>query len=85
MTTDTYTELSPLENDLVDVVEAAKNGGFSVSSTFARTKAHMVAMAASQQLITTRVCSNAYGSLWMPTVAGLKYLSEIELVGESDD
>lgn len=72
-------ELSAVEDALVTVVLEAKTSAFTTSSEFARKNATMVAMAASQQLITTKVHANVYGKAWLPTVLGLKMLSEVEL------
>lgn len=78
-------ELSAIEDKLVDVVLEAQTGRFTVSSDFARQNAEYVAMAASMQLITTRIHMNAFGRQWVPTVLGLKLLSEVELDEEDND
>jgi hypothetical protein len=49
-----------------------------VKSDFARAQADVVAMAASQQLITTRVGPNVYAGAWQITAKGLRYLNETE-------
>lgn len=81
-TTDTR-ELTAIENKLVDVILEARTKRFSVSGDFARANAAYVAMAASQQLITTKIHADVYGREWVPTVLGLRFLSEIEL-GEDE-
>lgn len=77
-------ELSPVEDALVTVVLEARNGGFSVSNDFARRNSAIVAMAACRQLITTQVHRDVFGKVWLPTVAGLKMLNEVDL-GEDDE
>jgi hypothetical protein len=49
-----------------------------VSSNFARQQASYIAMAASMQLITTRVSSGVYRGAWNITPKGLSWLRETE-------
>jgi hypothetical protein len=49
-----------------------------VKSRFARDNAGIIAMAASKQLITTRVGPNTYGGAWQITGSGLRYVNETE-------
>jgi hypothetical protein len=50
----------------------------TVSSNFARTNALYIGMAASMQLITTRVASGVYRGAWNATPKGLAWLNETE-------
>jgi hypothetical protein len=52
------------------------DGGFTVMSDFAQRNMVYVAMAASLQLITTRVEKNTYGRVWRITSKGLRWLNE---------
>jgi hypothetical protein len=49
-----------------------------VSSNFARQQASYIAMAASMQLITTRVSSGVYRGAWNITPKGLSWLRETD-------
>ncbi len=51
------------------------NGGISLASDFARKHMAHVAMAASLQLLTTRVASE-FGRKWRITSKGLRWLNE---------
>ena len=72
-------ELSALEDALVDVLLEANTRRLTVSSDFAREHAAIVAMAASQGLITTKIHLGLYGRYWVPTLLGLRLLNEVEL------
>jgi hypothetical protein len=50
----------------------------SVRSNTARSNADIIAMAASMQLITTRVAANHYANDWQITTKGLTWLRETE-------
>lgn len=50
----------------------------TVKGDFARTHADIIAMAASMQLITTRVGPNAYAGAWQITAKGLRHVNENE-------
>jgi hypothetical protein len=58
------------------VVREAWSDGFTVMSNFAQRHMEYVAMAASMQLITTRVDKNMYGRFWRITSKGLRWLNE---------
>ena len=64
---------------LAKVIIEAHRHGFSVQSDFARKQADYVAMAASMDLISTRIFGNAYGRIWRPTVGGLTFLQAIDV------
>lgn len=49
-----------------------------VKSRIARYNADIIAMAASKNLITTRVGPEVYGGGWQITAKGLRYLNETE-------
>lgn len=53
-------------------------GVVTVSSNFARAHALYIGMAASMQLITTRVSSTVYRGAWNITPKGLSWLNETE-------
>jgi hypothetical protein len=57
-------------------LEEAWSTGFTVQSATARTHAEVVAMAASLQLITTRVNAQVFSRNWQITNKGLRYLNE---------
>jgi hypothetical protein len=59
---------------LTDVLKRAWTKPFSTKSDFARTNADIIALAASDGLITTRVATGMYGREWLVTAAGLKRL-----------
>jgi hypothetical protein len=50
----------------------------TVSSNFSRKHALYIGMAASMQLITTRVSSGVYRGAWNATPKGLSWLNETE-------
>lgn len=51
---------------------------FKTKSDFARKHADIIAMAASDGLITTRIATGLYGRSWGVTVAGLKHLENLK-------
>lgn len=59
--------------------------GFAVQSNFARENAGRVAMAASMQLITTRIAEGIYNGTWQITAKGIRLLNELDLVTEEDE
>lgn len=67
---------SPVNDKLTVVLDEAHRTGFTVSSVFARANAETVAMAASLQLITTRVTSEVFSRYWQITNKGLRTLNE---------
>lgn len=58
------------------VLEEAWTSGFTVMSDFAQANMALVAMAASMQLITTRVSSGVFSRSWQITAKGLRFLNE---------
>lgn len=50
--------------------------GFTVQCDYARSNAELVAMAASLQLITTRVNRDVFSREWQITTKGLMWLNE---------
>lgn len=50
----------------------------TVKSAFARDQADIVAMAASMQLITTRVGPGVFSAEWQVTAKGLRFVNENE-------
>lgn len=74
-----------IEDKLGPIVYKAWSEGFSVSSNFARQYAGHVGMAASMQLITTRITKNVYGSVWQITAKGIRVLNELEWVDTIED
>lgn len=61
------------------IVHRAWKTGFTVSSNLAKDQAALVAMAASMQLISTRVTSTVYSREWQVTGKGLRWLNETEV------
>lgn len=51
---------------------------FSVKSTYARTNAEIVAMAASLHMLTTKTGVSTFASEWQITNTGLSWLNEKE-------
>lgn len=74
-----------IEKDLVPVLMRAWQTGFTVQSDFARQNAHMVAMAASMQLVTNRVTEGVYSRDWQITAKGIRLLNELELIEDDGD
>lgn len=76
-----------IEDELGPILYEAWKNGFAVQSNFARTNAGHVAMAASMQLITTRVSEGIYSSVWQITAKGIRLLNEIDFgwTSEEDD
>jgi hypothetical protein len=60
----------PLQK-LNDVLRRAWQSPFSVKSDFARANAGLVALAASQGLLTTRLDRENYGTRWLITPVGI--------------
>jgi hypothetical protein len=71
-----------IEDDLAPILFKAWKEGFAVSSNFARQNAGPVAMAASMQLITTKVSASVYSSNWQITAKGIRLLNELELIDD---
>lgn len=67
-----------MDTGLLEVVQEAHRYGFTCKSDFARRQAAYVAMAASLQLISTKVTNGIYSLEWRPTVQGLMFLNEME-------
>lgn len=66
--------------NIVHVLDRAWKIPFSTKSDFAREHADVVAMAASDGLVTTKIAEGFYGRRWMITPKGLSHL--YTLVGE---
>lgn len=66
------------------MLECAWLAPFSTKSDFAREHADMVAMAASDGFITTRIAAGLYGRQWNITPQGLKHLWMVEGIGTDD-
>jgi hypothetical protein len=74
-----------IEEELAPILFKAWKDGFAVSSNFAREKAGTVAMAASMQLITTKVTGSVYSSNWQITAKGIRLLNELDLLENDND
>lgn len=61
-----------------DALDHIWRNSVSVKGVFARDFADIIAMAASMQLITTRVGPGCFGGAWQITAKGLKYVNETE-------
>lgn len=77
--------LSPTDAGLITVIHEAYKRGFSIASNFARENIAYVAMAASMQMITTKVTKDVYSREWRPTTMGLALLAEMELEDDNDE
>lgn len=65
-----------VEEQLITLLDEAWKNGFTVQSGIARSQAEAVAMAASLQLITTRVNRDVFSREWQITAKGLRWLNE---------
>lgn len=63
---------------MFQVLARAWAGGFTTKSTFARDAASMVAIAATENLITTKLTDELWGNRWLITADGLSFLKELE-------
>lgn len=76
MTGRARTKEASVNERLLPVLDEAWRYGFAVSSNFARANAELVGMAASLQLITTRVTKDVFSREWQITSKGLRWLNE---------
>ena len=67
---------------LVEVLTRAWMAPFKTKSDFARMNADVVAMAASDGFITTRIATGLYGPRWLITAKGIAHLQRIN--GDED-
>jgi chromosome segregation and condensation protein ScpB len=58
------------------LLEHAWSKGFTIMSDYAQRHMELVAMAASLQLITTRVNKDVFSREWQITAKGLRWLNE---------
>jgi hypothetical protein len=58
------------------LLERAWTHGFTIMSDYAQQNMELVAMAASLQLITTRVNRDVFSREWQITAKGLRWLNE---------
>jgi len=56
----------------------ALDGGFTTKSKFSRDMANIVAIAATEGLITTRLSEEHWGNTWFLTEDGYEFMKEIE-------
>ena len=63
----------------------AGDRGFTTKSKFARDFATVIAIAATEELITTRLSETTWGNTWMLTDYGFEYMMELESVLEFTD
>lgn len=68
-----------VEKQLLAMLDYAWQEGFTVQSDYARRNAEVVAMAASLQLITTRVNRDVFSRQWQITAKGHRWLNEAKL------
>ena len=69
-----------IEDRLAPILHEAWKSGFAVQSNFCRANANLVAMAASMQLVTTRITEGVYGSTWQITAKGIRLLNELNYI-----
>lgn len=62
------------------VLKQAQLGGFTTKSKFARDAATIIAVAATEDLITTKLSDEEWGNIWFLTEFGGEYLRELENV-----
>ena len=60
------------------VLVKAWDTGFKTKSKFARDFATIIALAATENLITTRLADDVWGNTWLINDLGLEYMKEIE-------
>jgi len=70
-----------IEKQLIKLLDYAWQDGFEVQSRYFREHAELVAMAASLQLITTRVNRDVFSSTWQITAKGHRWLNEAKELG----
>ena len=63
---------------IYEVITMARVKPFTTKSDFARSYATVVAMAAVEGLITTKINDTTYGNVWLVTGNGMEYLEELE-------
>lgn len=68
------TRLETTGATLTEVIEKAWKSPFKTKSDYARLNADVIAMAASDGYLTTRVAAGLYGRSWQITPAGLRHL-----------
>ena len=68
------TKLETTGKKLTDILSRAWNAPFTTKSDFARENADLIAMAASDGFITTRIATGLYGRSWQITPKGLEHL-----------
>lgn len=71
------TEREP-EERLAELLTRAWRTTVRVKGDYARTNAEIVGMAASLQMITTKIAGNKFASAWHITNKGLTWLNEME-------
>lgn len=65
-------------SSLVAVLDEARWRPFTTKGDFARNHADVIAMAASDGLLTTRIATGLYGRKWSVTAAGLRRLETLK-------
>jgi hypothetical protein len=66
------------EDQLTEVLRTIWKSSVRVKSDFARKHAHIVAMAASLQMVTTKVGDNTFAHAWHITSKGIQWIREHE-------
>jgi len=72
---DENTEIALLA--MYEVLIESWAGGFTTKSKFAREAANIIAVAATEGLITTRLEEEVWGNRWMITEKGMNFMKEI--------
>ena len=72
---DENTEIALLA--MYEVLIESWAGGFTTKSKFARESANIIAVAATEGLITTRLEEEVWGNRWMITEKGMNFMKEI--------
>lgn len=63
---------------MLEVLEYAHQNPFKTKSNFARDYADMIAAAASEGFLTTKIAEESYLRVWMITPKGLSYLYALQ-------
>lgn len=63
---------------LYDVCNEAFENGFTTKSKYARVAANVVAIAATEGLITTKTDAETWGNTWLLTDDGATFMMELE-------
>lgn len=64
--------------DLYECLFRAWRGGFTTKGRYAREAANIIAICATEDLITTKVAEEMWGNIWLITENGLLFMKGLE-------